>query len=262
MERNSLTKVTKSLCNALNINAPEFAKESIGLVDKFVQKKTAGKGVDKIVIFNPDAIGEWVAKKYKNILQNIWESELCVQMSSVYPPKTPVCFASIYTGGTPQEHGINHYEKRKIEIESFFDALVSANKKACIVTVANQSLDILFRGREIDYYTLKNDKEVVEKSVELIADNNYDVICIYNQEYDDIMHRTHPKSLLAKRALTHYNNSYCLIKNAIKKSYVGKKTLFSTMTDHGVHREWYLLGNHGKDIAKDMNILHFYDIID
>ncbi len=261
MERYSITAITKSLCNAIKISPPAYARDGIDELDKFVEQNTLGKGVDRIVVFNPDAIGEWVANKYKNILSDIWDSELKVKMSSVIPPKTPVCFGSIYTGSTPEEHGIQHYEKKKIEIDSFFDALVRANKKTCIVTVENQSMDILFRGRAIDYYTLKNDKEVINKAIQIINSKEYDVICIYNQEYDDIMHRTHPKSLLSQRALKNYNQSYKMLLQAIKQSYQNQKTLFATITDHGVHREWYLLGNHGKNIDKDINIIHFYNII-
>ena len=168
MERFLLTDIAKSLCNAIKIQPPTYASSNIDVLDNFVQQKTCGQGVSKIVVFNPDAIGEWVAQKYKDILQDIWNADLKVPMRSVVPPKTPVCFASIYTGATPQQHGIQHYEKKKIELDSFFDALVRANKKGCIVTVANQSMDILFRGRNIDYYALKNDKEVIAQDVELI----------------------------------------------------------------------------------------------
>lgn len=261
MERYSLTDITKSLCNAINIPPPAYAKSSIGVLDEFVNEKTCGQGVDRMVIFNPDAIAEWITEKYSDILKDIVDSDLKVQMLSVVPPKTPVCFASIYTGATPAEHGIQHYEKRKIELDSFFDAIARGNKKGCIVTVANQSMDILFRDRNIDYFALANDKEVVCKAVQLINSKQYDIICVYNQEYDDMMHRTHPKSLLSKRALKHYNESYKLLQQAVENSYTNEKTLLATITDHGVHREWYLLGNHGKDIPQDMNILHFYKII-
>ena len=107
----------------------------------------------------------------------------------------------------------------------------------------------------------RNDKEVISKAIQIINSKEYDVICIYNQEYDDIMHRTHPKSLLSQRALKHYNQSHKMLLQAIKQSYQNQKTLFATITDHGVHREWYLLGNHGKNIDKDINIIHFYNII-
>lgn len=261
MGKCDLTAITKTLCDAIGIDSPQFATKSIEQTQTYLQSKTQTGKVDKIVIFNPDAIGEWIFEKYKNLMPDIASCEHQIQMRSMIPPKTPVCFASIYTGATPEQHGINHYEKRKITIDSFFDALARANKKVCIVSVKNQSMDILFRDRNIDYFSLKNDKEVVAKTLQLIEQNEYDVICAYNQEYDDIMHRTHPKSFLAKRALKHYNNSFAQIKNAVIQNYKNQNTLLACITDHGVHREWFGLGSHGKDIDKDMNIIHFYQVL-
>ena len=106
MERFLLTDITKSLCNAIKIQPPTYATSNIDVLDNFVQQKTCGQGVSKIVVFNPDAIGEWVAQKYKDILQDIWNADLKVPMRSVVPPKTPVCFASNNTSATPQQHGI------------------------------------------------------------------------------------------------------------------------------------------------------------
>ena len=60
MERFLLTDITKSLCNAIKIQPPTYATSNIDVLDNFVQQKTCGQGVSKIVVFNPDAIGEWV----------------------------------------------------------------------------------------------------------------------------------------------------------------------------------------------------------
>lgn len=256
-----ITAITKSLCMAMNIEPPKYAKESVAMLDEFVLENTDGKGVERMVIFNPDAIGEWIARKYARLIPELMGAGLTVPMLSVYPPKTPVCFGSMYTGAMPNEHGITHYEKKQITIDSYFDALVRAGKRVSIVSVKAQSMDILYRGRDIDYYSVKNDREAVDKGVELIKENAYDVIVIYNQEYDDMLHRTHSKSFLAKHALKHYNDSFRRIKNAVKESYTGCKTLVGALTDHGSHRSKYILGTHGANIPKDMNILHFYDII-
>lgn len=258
ISRAPITAVTMSLSKALGIDPPEYATCSVQALDDFVKSASDGNGVDRLVIFNPDAIGEWIARKYSALLHNFMSSDLIVPMSSVVPPKTPVCFGSIYTGATPEQHGITHYNKITLTIDTFFDALVRADKRAAIVTVANQSMDILFRGRNIDYFPLKNDAAVLSKALQLIEQNDYDVIAIYNQEYDDIMHRTSPKSVLSKRALKHYNASYGKILDAVKLHYKNHNTLVGALTDHGVHRSPYLLGTHGKDIPKDMNILHFY----
>ena len=110
----------------------------------------------------------------------------------------------------------------------------------------------------MDYYVVSYDKEAVEKGIELIKDKKYDFLVIYNQEYDDSIHFTHPKSWKAKRALDHYAEYFKRIGEAVAAT--GERTLLGYAPDHGVHREWYLLGNHGKDIPKDMEISHFYHV--
>lgn len=256
-----ITAITKSLCMAMNVKPPDFARESVTALDDFVRESTSGKGVDRVVIYNPDAIGEWIARRYSRLIPEMMNVALVVPMLSVFPPKTPVCFGSMYTGAMPSEHGITHYEKKQIIIDSYFDALMRDKKKVAIVSVKAQSMDILYRGRDIDYFSVKNDSVAVDKGIELITQNIYDVIIIYNQEYDDMLHRTHSKSLFAKRALKHYNESFRRIKDVVKEYYSGFNTLVGALTDHGSHRSKYILGTHGKNIPKDMNILHFYDLI-
>ena len=258
----SITKITKSLCNAMNIEAPKHAEKSITKLDEYVSYKTNKKGVDKIVIYNPDAIASFLVDKYPHLFTNFSEnSEMVLPMLSVVPPKTPVCFATIYSGATPEVHGIQKYVKVKLTIDTYFDALVRAGKTCAIVTVKNQSMDILFRGRDIDYFALANDKEVVDKSIELINSDKYDVIVIYNQEYDDKMHRSFTTCKWALNALKHYNESYGRIINAVSSAYKNYDTLVGAITDHGVHTSKFILGTHGKNIEKDMNILHFYKVI-
>ena len=257
-----LTSITGALCHVLNITQPEFARCGITELENYVNSKTGGMPVDKIVLYNPDAIAQWLFDKYPQRLNSFTDnSELVLPMLSMIPSKTPVCFASMYSGATPAEHGIEKYVKRELKIDTFFDALIRANKKPIIITVKEQSMDILFRGRGVPVISCDTDAEVISVAEKVIKEDNYDVVCIYNQEYDDVMHRSHPKSLWAKRALTHYNNSYTKIINCVKENCHKHNTLVGALTDHGVHREWYLLGSHGKNIAKDMNVLHFYNVI-
>ena len=63
MERFLLTDITKSLCYAIKIQPPTYATSSVEVLDNFVQQKTCEQGVNRIVVYNPDAIGEWVAQK-------------------------------------------------------------------------------------------------------------------------------------------------------------------------------------------------------
>lgn len=257
-----LTSITGSLCRALNIAPPKYATSSIESLDEYIESKTCGKGVDKIVLYNPDAIGEWISQKYSDKLTNFDKnSEIVLPMLSMIPPKTPVCFASIYSGAKPSEHGIEKYVKRQLEIDTFFDVLVRAGKKACIVTVANQSMDILFRGREIDYFPCVNDKAVVDKALDIIESKMYDVVCIYNQAYDDRIHRSTPCFPWAVKALEEYNESYGRIVQKVEECYGEYDTLIGAITDHGVHKSNFILGTHGKNIPKDMNVLHYYKVL-
>ena len=257
-----LTAITGALCHVLQIPQPEYAKCGIAELENYVLTKTGGFPVDKIVLYNPDAVAEWLFLKYPMLLKSFNEnSELVLPMLSMVPSKTPVCFASMYSGASPEEHGIQKYVKRELKIDTFFDALTRAGKKAIIITVKNQSMDILFRGSEIDFISCDSDSEVISTAELIIKQNKHDVVCVYNQDYDEIMHRSHPKSFWAKRALENYSENYTRIVNAVNKYYDNCNTLVGALTDHGVHREWYLLGSHGKNIAKDMNVLHFYKVI-
>lgn len=266
----SIERVCKALCDCMNIQSPIYAKikcnltaeeDNLNILMEYVNSVIKEASIDKLLIYNPDAIGQWVYEKCPKIFEPIKNSsELIVNMRSVYPPKTPVCFASMYTGAVPNVHGITKYEKRPLDIDTFFDMAILAGKKVCIVTIANQSMDILFRDKGVDIYTLKKDREVITLAVDLIKNSDYDIICVYNQEYDDALHRSYPLSCWAKRALKHYNASYEMLCNAVSESWIDYNALVGCLTDHGSHSKWYGLGTHGKNISKDMNICHFYKV--
>lgn len=256
-----LTHIAATVCKCLAIDPPA---RSEGCIDDLCARLDALKegAFDRVLLYNPDAIGQWVAEKYAVKFAPMRNHCQIVQpMRSVVPPKTPVCFGSIYSGASPSVHGITHYEKRRLEIDTLFDALIRAGKKPCIVSVADQSMDVLFRGRDMAYFACKNDRAAVDCALKLIAEDNYDAICVYNQAYDDRMHRSHPQSAWALKALDEYAVAFDRLANAVRRHWTAHNTLIGCLTDHGVHREWYLLGQHGKNIPQDMNILHWWGVI-
>ena len=129
-----LTNLTGSLCKIMGVEPP---KHSQGIIDELVEyalSKTNGENVDRILMYNPDAIGQWSYEKYSDKFQPMRKyAPLELNMLTVFPPKTPVCFGSMYTGASPDVHGIQHYEKKLITIDSIFDALIKAGKKPCII---------------------------------------------------------------------------------------------------------------------------------
>lgn len=256
-----ITHIAATLSKVMDIAPPPLCEGRIESLEDYIINKTTFGKAERVLIYNPDAIGQWIYEKYQEKFSKVLDYAPFVQpMKSVIPPKTPVCFASMYSGASPETHGIQRYTKPVLTIPTLFDALIMAGRKPCIVSVANQSMDRIFRGREMDYYSLPDDNGVIDKSIELIQKNQYDLICVYNQEYDDKMHRSYPESKGALRAIEHYADNFARLGEAVRSCWGDYDSLIAFLTDHGIHREWYLLGGHGKNIPKDMNIVHFYGV--
>ncbi len=257
-----ITHIAQTLADVMNIEPPKHSEGNIDELKNYILSNTKSGKIEKVLIYNPDAIGQWFVEKYADKFCKVEKyAPYKLKMLSVIPPKTPVCFASIYSGASPSVHGICRYVKPILEIDTLFDALVRAGKKPCIVSVANQSMDRIFRNRAMDYYSLDNDKSAVDMALKLIETSDYDFIAVYNQDYDSIMHITHPKSKRAIAAADKYNHYFSLLAEQVKKHWSNQDSLIAYMPDHGVHREWYLLGQHGKNITQDMNIIHFYGVM-
>ncbi len=262
--KRSLTTLARSLANVIGAEAPmQSDVENVPEIEEMVKAKTANGKVDRMLIYNPDAIGEWYYEKYKDTFANVEKhTDIKVKYITANPPKTPVCFGTMFTGASPEVHGIQKYEKPVITIDTLFDSWSRSGLKVAMVAVANQSIPKIFAGRDIDYYLMPYDKQVVEKALELIKEDKYDVIEVYNQEYDDVMHMTHPESIPAKRASRHYVESFDKLMNAVDEYWQEHDTFVAFSTDHGTHRMFFGLGlgMHGSDIPKDRNIVHFYGI--
>nr|MDE5756082.1 hypothetical protein [Clostridia bacterium] len=93
-----LTKLTGSLCKIMGVEPPEHSE---GVIDEFVDyamAQTEGKPVDRIIMYNPDAIGQWSYEKYSEKFAPMRQyAPFELNMITVLPPKTPVCFGSMYT---------------------------------------------------------------------------------------------------------------------------------------------------------------------
>lgn len=257
-----MTGLCAALCEKAGVEPPaQAAPASRRLLDE-IAEKYGDFTADRILIYNPDAVGDWVMDRFADKLANSLSlAPIRHRFLTVFPPKTPVCFASMYTGAQPETHGILRYEKPVVTIDSIFDAFIRAGKKPCIVSVKNQSMDRIFRGRDMDYFSEKYDDEVAERALELIKADKYDLLCVYNQRYDDAIHVTHPVSRKAKHAIDCYETNFTKLVAAAEREWTGHKTLFGFCPDHGVHRMPIGLGNHGKSIPKDMNISHLFGVL-
>ena len=66
---NSLDTLCGALTYLMGVDTPEFsAEKSSDLVD-FCVEKFNGEQVDRIFMYNPDAIGQWVYEKYEYLVK-------------------------------------------------------------------------------------------------------------------------------------------------------------------------------------------------
>ena len=141
----------------------------------------------------------------------------------MFPPVTPVCFASMYSGLEPQHHGIMKYEKPVLKVNTVYDDHNLCNLKA----------------------------------MELIEQDRHDMIVLYNGNYDWAIHRFRPEGKRSLKELRANIDTCCKLCDAILKHWKIRNTALFFSPDHGCHNSILPPGNHGKDIPEDMNIRHF-----
>lgn len=217
---------------------------------------------DRIFLYNPDAVAMWIYEKYAGYFTEMEKcTDLRLPMLSVFPPVTPVCFGSMYSGLQPAQHGILKYEKPVLRVPTLFDILSEAGLKAAIVSTEGDSISRIFLERKMDYYIYPKKETCNQKALELIAQDRYDCIVLYNGDYDYHMHRCSPEGKRALKALHENIATFQEIHTAIHTHWSAHRTALVFAPDHGCHRVYGFLGSHGINRPCDMNIPHFYSFI-
>lgn len=256
----SMTRFAATITDCMDVPPPRLGDSPIAPVGALV-KKLCGQPAQRVLIYNPDALGMWnyqhYTAEYADVMQRV---QLVVPLATVMPAVTPVCFGTMYTGALPEVHGIRSYEKPVIAIDSLFDALARAGKRVALVAVADSSMDLIFAGRDIDYYSVPYDNEAVEKALELMEENRHDVVVCYNQEYDDVMHLTTPQSPEAYAAMERHIASFARLCDGVAHSWAKQDSLVVFAPDHGTHVNAQGFGDHGDYIEDDINVLHYFGV--
>ncbi len=257
----SLDTLCGALSYAIGIEAPAQAAPANEMLKAYIDEKLGGEKVDRIVMYNPDAIAEWVYRKYPQFLtEMIDRTELELPFCTVMPSVTPVCFGTMYTGAQPEVHGIQKYEKPVIAIDTFFDALIRAGKKPTIIATKNCSMGNIYLEREMDYFLYDTMEEVNAKAAEIILQDQHDVVCIYNGNYDKLMHKNGPEAPISLAQLAVNSRTFGAFTEMIKEHWQHHNTLVGFAMDHGCHEIDGECGSHGLDMPEDLNIVHRYQI--
>ncbi|MBE6551136.1 MAG: hypothetical protein E7665_03250 [Ruminococcaceae bacterium] len=255
----SLDMLCASLCDAIGVEAPKCAAGADERFMKMIGEAFGEKGVDRIFMYNPDAVAQWIYEKYASYFDGIKNMGVTeIPYACVMPSVTPVCFATMYTGAQPEIHGIRTYVKPVLTIDTIFDAMIRAGKKPVIVSTANDSISKIFLEREMDYFIYPTIDEVNDKASELIESDIYDLIVVYNGNYDSIMHKFGPESPEALDALDANTKAYMNFCSLIEKHWKDHNTVVGFAMDHGCHEIDGGCGSHGLDMDEDINIVHLY----
>jgi len=261
-----ITTVTPSLCRLMHIPFPRLSTSEVirKVVDEAETVLNNG-AVEKCFVYAPDAIGDTLFREYSTEFKPVLRiAPLQVLLGSVLPPKTPVCFASMFTGAMPEDHGIRMYERPTLRCDTLFDALVRSKKRVAIAAVKDCSIALIFRERPLSYFIEAYDKQVNDRILRIFRDNSnksdFHFILAYNQEYDDTMHRTAPRSHEALRAMKNHIASFKRLAEAFLKRYESYTRLAVFLPDHGAHVGMDGHGTHESDIQEDVEVRSFWGV--
>ncbi|MBP9989408.1 MAG: alkaline phosphatase family protein, partial [Ruminococcus sp.] len=249
MENNQkcISSICATVLKLLNVDIPNDIDSPNEELLKITPK------ADKVVLYNPDAVAWWLYEKYPDIFAQAKEcSAKATKLRSVMPSVTPVCFASMYTGLMPEKHGIQKYEKPVLTVDTMFDYLVNAGKKVAIVSTKGDSISKIFLERNMDYFIYSMKSTVNRKAEKLIKEGEYDVIVIYNADYDSTMHANGPEHKKSLKHLSQNIKTYKRFVSIIKKTYINEKVFYGFCPDHGCHEIDGGRGSHGLEMEEDM----------
>ena len=120
----------------------------------------------------------------------------------------------------------------------------------------------IFRKQDVKHYIQESDEQANIKALELIEEDKYDFLVVYNGNYDTQSHATMPESEEALAALRESIYAFDKLTAATKKYWAKHDTLIGFAPDHGNHKDkidgrgW----THGSEMEEDINIIHFYGI--
>lgn len=261
LNADSLDTLCAALAYAMGIAPPKAAAEKNGELANYVDKVFDGEKADRVLMYNPDAIAQWVYERYPEYFVGVKKNaEKEIYLSTVMPSVTPVCFATMYTGVQPEVHGIQKYEKPVLQMETLFDALIAQGKRPALVTYGKCSMSRIFLERDMDYYHFEdgNIAEANAKAAELILADKHDFIAVYNGNYDAAMHKNGPESARALGELRINDHIFAALSHLVKEHWRHHNTLVGFAMDHGCHEIDGGCGSHGLDMPEDINIVHLY----
>ena len=260
---NSIGDLTPTVCTITGTRLPKqcVAETIAAIADQTTRVTGKIDGIEKVLIFCPDAAGEVQRQRFPDLFARVEKlAGFRFLSSAVMPSVTPVCFATIFSGAAPIEHGIRQYAKPVLSIETLFDVLAEAGKQVAIVSINTCSIDCIFRNRNIDYFSFRSDEASYEMTEKLIAEGKYDVIISYYTDYDSKSHKYGNWSNEAVDSLKTAVSYFEKLVDDTEIYWAANNRAVIWAPDHGNHMVDEKSAGHGQNIADDMVVNHYYRI--
>ena len=261
----STADLTPTVCELCGIKKPSCCvRPSLApVMDRAKNTLPKNEKIQKTLIFCSDAIGDFLVHKYPDDFKELQKtSDFIMTGSNVMPSVTPVCFSTIFTGAPPEVHGITKYMKPVLKVETLFDVFAKKKKNVAIIAVSQCSIDMIFRGRNIDYFSLRSDEASYQLTKKILAQGgwDYDLILCYDGGYDSNMHG---KGVFADESVQAMRDSirrYLDLVQMADQCWSKQNRLTIFASDHGAHNAIPGKGIHGTEKPEDMIVDHYYRI--
>jgi len=276
----TLANFPATVCNLLQIDLPELATpQPFSPVVSSAQSILGSRPLERLLVYAPDAIGQHLWERFPQAQDEVLQhAPVPVELNAMLPSNTPVCFASLFTGAQPAQHGIQRYEKRRLTCDTLFDALVRAGKRVALVALEDSSMGTIFGGRGPEYrikpsqhvsaeeagdpmvyFIEQYDAQANWRGLKLLAEDAYDVLVVYNMQYDDLLHATEPFSREGTLAFQLHLASFARLAQAAGEYWKHHDYALCFTPDHGAHLDPETgHGTHGSDLTADVALKHFW----
>lgn len=261
----SIGDITPTFCRLFGITEPECCgAQAIAPVVDHAAKIFGGEGkTERALLFCTDAMGDHQRELFPEAFNKIARAAgLRIPSVSVSPSVTPVCYGTIFTGTAPVVHGILKYEKPVLTVETIFDVFAKAGKRVAIVAVNDCSIDRIFRQRNIDYYSCRNDEVSFARTMEILESDRYDFIVSYMIGYDAAQHSFGCESPEAAAQAALAAERFEILAQTMDKYWKNFNRVLTLVPDHGGHMIDEVHGAHGTELAEDMLVSHYYRLFE
>ncbi len=244
-----MRSVAPTVCKVLGIRAPSSA-DSAALP---MTCETLGS-TDKLVVIVIDALGMSTWKKGKKLTPtlNRLESVHCTVIHSVMKSITPVNFATMLTGASPDTHRITD-RTMSLRHETTFDVMREAGMRSATAARALSSLGILIspHSDKPGIAGSNLDSKVTEITVSRLNDG-YNLVWVQLLDVDDAGHTYGPLSDEGMDAVARVDGYLrTILEEASDNGYS-----VIVLSDHGQHEsgDEAHKGTHGTDMVEDIEV--------